>query len=100
MTPGTIVVLVDDEKLYTVGVVARLSDEHTARVCAWNPRKGRWGEPANFKIADLRRADPARPEVINALANIRRHNGVIPYGGAAMTSYIRVWPSGKEPEPE
>lgn len=99
MQAGTIIVLVSDEKVRTVGVVVRVG-ESTARVCAWTHRKGRWGEPFDISIDGLTLAEADWDETQKAKANIRRHNGVIPYGGAAMTRYIRVWPSGKEPAPE
>lgn len=81
----------------TVAVVSRIETDTMARILIWTPRRGRWLEPIRVLIDKLSAADDEWNETKTAKANIRRHHGLIPYGGTVMR-YTRVWPDGKEPD--
>ena len=96
MNPGTLIAFGEH-----VAVVIRM-ERATVRACIWIHRTGRWMQPkdlAHEKVAQIikvagEHAD--NPVAQAALENIRRHHGLIPYGGTT-TRYVRVWPEGQEP---
>lgn len=91
MKSGDIVLIEGTE----VGVVVT-PGERTTKLMMYYSRGGRWSSPTDYATDTLTVPPDGHKKAQLAQANVRRHYGVIPYGGMC-TLRARVWPDGKDP---
>lgn len=94
MESGTVLLIAGKD----IGVLVQYGEE-TSKVMTYFPRTGRWSSPRDTANSVLSIPPDDNLVVIKAKANIKRHFGVIPYGGVG-TQRARVWRLGKEPGSE